>query len=70
MKYRKIHLQEAHQPQPVHGAPVSHWDPIREREKKKEDKWEKKEEREERRKSQTIKAAVTGVPKWFAGQLL
>jgi len=38
--WRKVHLQEAHPPQPAHGAPVFHRDPMRER--KKEDKWEKK----------------------------
>lgn len=52
MKYRKIHLQEAHQPQPVHGAPVSHWDPIREREREKRkrtsEKRRKKEKSEEK----------------------
>lgn len=47
-EFNKIHLQEAHQPQPAHGAPVFHRDPKREKESKRiSEKRRKKEKREE-----------------------
>lgn len=33
IKRNKINLQEAHLPQPAHAAPVSHWDPLRGKER-------------------------------------
>lgn len=49
MSLRKIHLQEAHQPQPAHGAPVFHQDPMRGKERKRiSEKRRKKEKREEK----------------------